>query len=86
MRLSRIVGTPKRVTTIPTPVVQLLIGGYQLFNTLRGRTGGLLPAKFVDFQTSNSFFDPTPARQALGYGEGGLEQAFEETVRAALNS
>ncbi len=85
-RLARIAGSDKHVTTIPTPVIRFLLGGYQLFQTLRGNEGGLVPAKFVDFQTSNSFFDPAPSRQALGYGQGGLEQAFQETVRAALNS
>jgi nucleoside-diphosphate-sugar epimerase len=84
-RLSKLAGKPKNVITIPTPLARLLIGGFQMFRTLQGKSGGLVPGKFVGFQTSNTFFDPAPSRQALGYGQGGLDQAFQDTIRAASN-
>ena len=49
---------------------------------LKGVESGLDPLSYVKVQTANTFFDPTPSQQALGYSRGGLEQAFKDTVEA----
>ncbi len=85
-RLSKITGTHKPIITVPTQLVRFLIRIYQALHSLRGKEGGLRPAQFVDFLTAKSFFDPDPAQLALGYEPGELEQALQDTVRAATGS
>ena len=51
-------------------------------HTAEGYEGGLNPVEFTNLMTSRTFFDPTPSRQALGYGQGGLEDALGATVDA----
>ena len=55
-----------------------------LLHKWQGKEGGLNLLEFVKLQTANTFFDPTPSRQALGYGQGGLAEALRDTVRACL--
>jgi nucleoside-diphosphate-sugar epimerase len=83
-RIGTIIGKPKPVITIPTPLVQTLSGLFGVLRSLQGKTSGLDTSKFIHFQTTNTFFDATPARAALGYAQGGLNQALQETVQAAL--
>jgi nucleoside-diphosphate-sugar epimerase len=49
---------------------------------LQGREGGLQPSHFTHMQTANAYFDPSASRRALGYGRGGLEEAWRQTVDA----
>lgn len=81
--LSRLAGRPKRVMTLPTPLVRSALGLYQLILQLRGLEIGLAPFAYADIQTSNTFIDPEPARTALKFGQGGLEQALVETIQAS---
>ena len=52
------------------------------FLRLQGREGGLNLVPFTELQTAQAFFDPSKSREALGYGSGGLDEAFKETVEA----
>ena len=81
-RLSRLTGREKRVVTLPAAAVRMAARGIRLYHRLQGREGGLDPVAFVALQTAHTFFDPAPARQALGYGAGGLDQALRVTVAA----
>jgi hypothetical protein len=56
----------------------------ELYFKLQGRESGLEGVSFVKLQTAKTYFDPSPSREALGYGKGGLKKAFVETVRACL--
>ena len=55
-----------------------------LLHRWQGKEGELNLLEFVKLQTANTFFDPTPSRLALGYGQGGLAEALRDTVRACL--
>ena len=52
------------------------------FHRLHGKESGLTPSDFARLQTSYAYFDPAESREALGYGEGGLEEAWQATVDA----
>lgn len=80
--MSSMAGRPKRVRTLPTFLVYMVMLVVQLVHRCRGLESGLNPTGFIQLQTRNTFFDPTPSRTALGYGYGGLEQALQETVDA----
>jgi nucleoside-diphosphate-sugar epimerase len=81
-RLGLAAGVHKRVITIPDWIVGLGMRGVDLYYHLQGKEGGLDLVSFTWMQTAEAFFDPMPSRQALCYGQGGLDQAFEETVAA----
>lgn len=81
-RLSRVLGRRKRVITLPNWAILLAFAGVKLLHWLQGREGGLDPAHLLELQAINTFFDPEPSRRALGFGSGGLDQAFAETVEA----
>lgn len=81
-RLMKVMDINKKIVVIPNWVAKLGMFFVQINHVLHGREGGLNMIKFVDLQTSNTFFDPSPARRDLGFGRGGLAKAFEETVRA----
>ncbi len=83
-RIAHLAGRPKRVITVPTPLVRLGLYGLLLSRRLKRLEGGLHPVAYADVQTENTFFDPTPYREALGYGQGGLEEALRRTVEVCL--
>ncbi len=85
-RLARLAGREKRVVTLPAAAMRGPARALRLYHQLRGREGGLDPPAFVALQTAHTFFDPSPSRQALRYGQGGLDQALADTVRACLLS
>ena len=85
-RIARMMGKERNVITLPTAPVRLLLMAAQLSYTLRGLEPGLYPAEYVKVQTANTFFDPAPSRTALGYGQGGLNSAFQDTINASLNA
>jgi nucleoside-diphosphate-sugar epimerase len=82
-RLSEKTGKKKRVITLPDWIIRLGLWFVELYFKFQGREGGLDPVPFVDVQTAETFFDPTPSRIALGYGQGGLDDAFQDTVQAS---
>ena len=83
-RILRILGKKKRIVILPTWTVRLGLRLVQLQHRLRGRESGLDPVRFAAIQTRNTFFDPAPAADELGYGRGNLEEAFKNTVKACL--
>ena len=83
-RILRILGKKKRIVIVPTCLVRLVLRLVGLQHRLRGRESGLDPVRFAAIQTRNTFFDPAPAAQELGYGRGNLEEAFKNTVKACL--
>jgi len=83
-RLSRAMGKEKPVVTLPDILLRSGLRLVRMLHHIKGREGGLDPVHLLKLQTANTFFDPEPSRQALGYGQGGLDQAFAATVRAAL--
>ena len=85
-RLSELAGRERRVITLPDWIVSLGTGLVTLYYKIRGKEGGLNPFRFTKLQTDRTFFDPIPSRQALGYGQGGLDDAFRETVAACLTT
>jgi len=83
-RILSILGKKKRIVILPTWTVRLGLRLVELQHRLRGRESGLDPVRFAAIQTRNTFFDPAPAAEELGYGRGNLEQAFKDTVEACL--
>ena len=83
-RILHILCKKKRIVIVPTCLVRLLLRAVALQHRLRGKEGGLDPVKFAAIQTRNTFFDPAPAAEELGYGRGNLEEAFKDTVEACL--
>ncbi len=83
-RILSILGKKKRIVILPTWTVRLGLRLVGLQHRLRGREGGLDPVRFAAIQTRNTFFDPAPAAEELGYGRGNLEEAFKDTVEACL--
>jgi len=87
--LGELVGKSKRVIAVPKPVLKPALWLYMVKTRLGGREHGLHPVRFMDVQTIETFFrdeDLAAAREALRFGSGGLEQAFRDTVHAALPS
>jgi len=83
-RILRILGKKKRIVILPTCVVRLMLRVVGLQHRLRGRESGLDPDRFAAIQTRNTFFDPAPTAEELGYGRGNLEEAFKNTLKACL--
>ncbi len=80
-RLMRITGIKKRVVTLPNGLVKLGLVGLAGWHKLHGLEGGLDPRYFPALQTRNTFFDPTPAQEALGFNGESLGQALRATVK-----
>jgi nucleoside-diphosphate-sugar epimerase len=80
-RLAAADGRHVRVASLPTWLVKIGLYGIWLVQQLRGREAGLDPRYFSSLQTAETFLDPQPSRQSLGYQTGGLDQAFLETVK-----
>lgn len=82
-RLLRPLGKRRRVLTLPRSLVTLTARAVRLVHRLKGRQAGLDPVEFVKLQTRETFFDPAPARAALGFTGGGLDQAIAATATAS---
>ena len=80
-RLSTASGVKKRIITLPDGLVKIGLWLVKGWHTLTGREGGLDPVEFFKVQTRETYFDPLPAIQSLGFSGGDLDEAFEETVR-----
>lgn len=79
---ARPLGKTIKFVTLPAYALSMVMFFMFVSRWLKGKESGLDPLSYVKVQTANTFFDPTPSRQALGYSRGGLEQAFEDTVEA----
>jgi dihydroflavonol-4-reductase len=83
-RLSKAVGKKKWIITLPDWSLKLGMWFVKVYHRFQGREGGLDPVPFTELQVAETYFDPAPSRESLGYGQGGLDQAFQETVDACL--
>ena len=74
----------RRCATLPSWALGAGLRAVKLLHRLQGREGGLDPAHLAALQSAETYFDPAPAREALGFGSGGLDEALAETVQACL--
>jgi dihydroflavonol-4-reductase len=83
--LSRLAFSEKRVikiVTIPSWMIRISLHGLFLLHKFHGKESGL-NMRFLDrLQTIETFIDPLPSLEALGYRTGNLDQAFQETMAA----
>jgi hypothetical protein len=71
-----------RVVTLPSWVIKLGMFGLLLIHNLQGKEGGLNLRYFAQLQTAETFLDPQPSKEALGYQTSSLDEAFQETLKA----
>jgi dihydroflavonol-4-reductase len=81
-RLAAAEGRQVRVIPLPGWLIHLGMLAVSVLHALQGREGGLNLRRFVALQTAQTFLDPEPSRQALGYTFGDLDEAFRETLAA----
>ncbi|NLG29414.1 MAG: NAD(P)H-binding protein [Chloroflexi bacterium] len=82
-RMSRqAVGRARPVITIPDALLKTTMRKVRAQHRADGKEAGLHEIEFVKLQTAETYFDPEPTRQALGYGSGGLDEALRDTVAA----
>lgn len=80
--LSRTLGKPKRLRTLPTFLLVPVMALLALVHRFQGRESGLHPVHFLSLQSRETFFDPAPGRKLLGYEGGDLDEALRETLAA----
>jgi dihydroflavonol-4-reductase len=80
IRLAAADGRRIRVLSLPTWLIKIGMYAVWLSKQLQGMEAGLDLRSFASVQTAETFIDPYPSREALGYQTGGLDQAFLETV------
>ncbi len=71
-----------RVITLPTWLVKIALYGVWLIQLLQRKESGLDPRYLGDLQTANTYLDPGPSREELGYQTGGLDRALQQTIEA----
>lgn len=81
-RLARADGRTVRVVTLPIWTIKLGMFGVLLIHKLQGKEGGLDLRHFATLQTAETFLDPQPSKDALGYKTCSLDEAFQEMVEA----
>ncbi|HOO56412.1 MAG TPA: NAD(P)-dependent oxidoreductase [bacterium] len=82
---SRLGGRKQEVITMPARAAKLFMRFLQVYMSATGREHGLHPVKFVDVQVLETYIsaeDLEASRKVLGFGSGGLEKAFRDTVAA----
>jgi dihydroflavonol-4-reductase len=77
---SKMAGRPKRVLTVPSLIVTMIMALVWVYHFIKRVESGLHPTAFVQLQTALTYFDPTPAQQALGFSGDGLKEALQETI------
>lgn len=77
-----IMNIDKPIHTIPTPLLHAGMESMGVWHYLQGRESGLHPGEFCKVFASETYFDPDPSREALGYGSGGITAALTETIEA----
>jgi dihydroflavonol-4-reductase len=83
-RLAAADGRHVQVINLPTWLVKVGFYVLWLVHQLLGKEAGLDPRYFAPLQMAETFIDPVPSQEALGYLTGGLDQAFQETVRSIV--
>jgi nucleoside-diphosphate-sugar epimerase len=81
-RVAALTGRRKPFVTLPGWLVCSSASLLRALHSLQDRESGLEPVQFIKVQTRETFFDPAPARAALGFGSGGLDEALAATVSA----
>lgn len=81
-RLGKYAGLTKKVITLPDWVVRVGTFLLKSAHAIRGLESGLDPIEFVKIQTANTFLDIKQAQKVLGYSNGDIDKALEETVIA----
>lgn len=71
----------KKIVIVPNFVTGLMMSGVWLKHFFQGREGGLNPVRFVSLQGKKTYFDSSIARDELGFGKGGLDEALSETIK-----
>jgi dihydroflavonol-4-reductase len=84
-RICTLTGRRKWVYTLPDWLVRDAAAFLRALHFLQRRESGLEPVEFVKLQAAETYFDPEPARAALGFGSGGLDEALAATVSACAN-
>jgi dihydroflavonol-4-reductase len=83
--LERIAQVDKRkisVAILPGWMIKLGMFGVSIIHKLEGREAGLNFWYFSQLQTAETFLNPHPSQDALGYTGSDLDAAFRETVLA----
>jgi nucleoside-diphosphate-sugar epimerase len=81
-RLSRLDGRERRILSLPTIAVRCALLFLHIGYRLQGKENGIDHRKFADDLVAvETYFDPTPSREALGYDRDGLEEAMRTTGR-----
>lgn len=80
--LAEALGIERKVIYLPNVLVRLALSLVKMWHVLQGKESGLDPAHLADLQTRETFFDPEPARRALGFAPGDLSAAFRDTIAA----
>ena len=75
---------PKRIVTVPTILARLY--GLRERARLRrqGREAGLDPYFLMDILSRETFIDPAPAMQALGYEPDDIDGPLRQTIEACM--
>ena len=81
-RLAYAGGRKVRVVRLPSWVIHLGMLGVLLIHKLQKKEAGLNLRYFAQLQAAETFLDPQPSQEVLGYQIGGLDVAFQETVAA----
>ena len=71
-----------RILILPNWLLKTSMACLKAIHGVRGKESGLDPVSFVDLLTKNTFFDSALSRDALGYDQGGLDEALIATVEA----
>ncbi len=80
---SRIVGRHQKVVEVPAVFARIGAWFFLWFTRLQGKEHGLHPVRFIDVQTSETYIDQAEldaARDILGFGCGGLEASWKQTI------
>ena len=81
-KLTELLGKRKNVITVPNWIVKLGLNYVANQQKKAGKEAGLDPRKLLEIQARNTFVDPLPAQQALGFSGGKLDQALKDTIEA----
>jgi hypothetical protein len=80
--LSKLTGKEKHVVSLPNWLATIAGALLKTQHFFEGKEGGLDPIKLIQIQTAKTFFDPTVAREALGFNSSDLDAALQKTVEA----
>lgn len=81
-RLAAALGRSRHAHPLADPIVRTALRPVQGWHRLRGLEHGLRLPELARAMNRGFYFDPTPFRNALGYGSGGLDAAIADTVKA----